>query len=196
MLENLVGETISDEWELVDKRECSDKNDDVDSWANRLIKPIELAIIKSKPSAESYLDKSIYKVRYTYQQKYSGGVSRSFCVQMMGRTDNGVVYRKEDIDQASFQGVNNSFGHKGQNYSLFMYKGGVNCGHYWQEELYRLKKKTDGTFREDKALSSSKEVDSIPQSYVPKGASFDTSKIAPKDLPNNGHHPNYRKKSK
>ena len=115
---------------------------------------------------------------------------------MMGRTDKGVVYRKEDIDIASFQGINNSFGHKGQNYSLFKYKGGVQCGHYFQEELYRLKKNTDGTFREDKALSSSKEVESIPKSFIPKGAAFEDSKIAPKDMPNNGHHPNYRKKSK
>jgi len=107
-----------------------------------------------------------------------------------------VVYRKEDIDMASFQGVNNSFGHKGSNYSLFKFKGGVNCGHYWQQELYRLKKNTDGTFREDKALSSSQEVDKIPSSFIPKGKSFDKAKIAPKDMPNNGHHPNYTKKSK
>ena len=41
----------------------------------------------------------------------------------MARTGKGVVYRKEDIDNASFQGVNNNFGHKGQNYSLFPLQG-------------------------------------------------------------------------
>ena len=196
MLENLIGETITDDWELVDKRECLEENEDIESWAKRLIKPIQLAVIKSKPSDESYLDKGVYKVRYTYQEKYSSGRSRSFCNQMIGRTGSGVVYRKEDIDQASFQGINKSFGHKGQSYSLFKYKGGVNCGHFWQEELYRLKKKTDGSYREDKALSSSEEVDSIPSSFIPKGKGFETAKIAPKDMPNNGHHPNYVKKSK
>ena len=112
---------------------------------------------------------------------------------MMGRTNRGVVYRKEDIDMASFQGVNNSFGHKGQNYSLFRFKGGVNCGHFWSEQLYRLKKKADGTYYEDKALSSSEEVNQIPKSYEPSPAGWNDAQKAPKDMPNNGHHPNYRK---
>jgi hypothetical protein len=198
MLNSLEGETIDDEWELVEKREYSEDNEDVDTWANKLIKEKKTGLqkladfIKSKPSDKSFLDKSFYKVRYEYSEKYSSGKSRLFCKNMMQRTSSGVVYRKEDIDQASFQGVNNSFGHKGQNYSLFKYKGGVNCGHFWSENLYRLKTKTDGTFVEDKALSSSEEVDSIPNSYKPKGAEYKESKIAPKDMANNGHHPNYK----
>jgi hypothetical protein len=198
MLNSLDGETIDAEWELVEKREYSEDNEDVDTWANKLIKEKKTSLqkladfIKSKPSDNSFLDKSFYKVRYEYSEKYSSGKSRLFCKNMMQRTSSGVVYRKEDIDQASFQGVNNSFGHKGQNYSLFKYKGGVNCGHFWSENLYRLKTKTDGTFVEDKALSSSEEVDSIPNSYKPKGAEYKESKIAPKDMANNGHHPNYK----
>jgi hypothetical protein len=198
MLNSLDGETIDDEWELVEKREYSEDNEDVDTWANKLIKEKKTGLqkladfIKSKPSDSSFLDKSFYKVRYEYSEKYSSGKSRLFCKNMMQRTSSGVVYRKEDIDQASFQGVNNSFGHKGQNYSLFKYKGGVNCGHFWSENLYRLKTKTDGTFVEDKALSSSEEVDSIPNSYKPSGAEYKESKIAPKDMANNGHHPNYK----
>jgi hypothetical protein len=198
MLNSLDGETIDAEWELVEKREYSEDNEDVDTWANKLIKEKKTGLqkladfIKSKPSDNSFLDKSFYKVRYEYSEKYSSGKSRLFCKNMMQRTSSGVVYRKEDIDQASFQGVNNSFGHKGQNYSLFKYKGGVNCGHFWSENLYRLKTKTDGTFVEDKALSSSEEVDSIPNSYKPNGAEYKESKIAPKDMANNGHHPNYK----
>lgn len=199
MLNALEGETIDDEWELVDEREHCEKNISIEDWAKKMIKPkkdmlTKLAnFIKSKPSDPSSLDKSYYKVRYKYSQKYSSGKSRNFCRTMMSRTDNGVVYRKEDIDQASFQGVNNSFGHKGQNYSLFKYKGGVNCGHFWSEQLYRLKKNTDGSFKPDKALSSSDIVESIPESYKPKGVDYVTSEIAPKDMPNNGHHPNYGK---
>ena len=196
--QGLEGEAIDDEWELVDKREYSEENESIESWANRLIKEKKTGLqkladlIKSKPSEPSFLDKSYYKVRYEYAEKYSSGNSRTFCRNMMARTANGVVYRKEDIDQASFQGVNNSFGHKGQNYSLFKYKGGVNCGHYWNENLYRLKKKTDGTYYEDKSLASSEEVQDIPKSYIPKGGEYETAKVAPKDMPNNGHHPNYK----
>lgn len=199
MLEALQGESIDDEWELVEKREYSEDAESVDNWAKRLIKPkkdmlTKLAdFIKSKPSGDSRLDKSVFKVRYEYAEKYSSDKSRKFCKEMMQRTSKGVVYRKEDIEQASFQGVNKSFGHKGQNYSLFKFKGGVNCGHFWNENLYRLKKKTDGSYVEDKALSSSNEVENIPSSYIPKGEQYEKAKIAPKDMPNNGHHPNYGK---
>ena len=198
MLNALDGEEISDEWELVDQREYKEDAETTDEWAKRLIKEKKSTLnkladfIKSKPSQKSSLDKSFYKVRYEYSEKYSSDKSRNFCKNMMERTGKGVVYRKEDIDQASFQGVNKSFGHKGNSYSLFKYKGGVNCGHFWAENLYRLKKKTDGTYKEDKALSSSEEVDNIPSSFIPKGESYTDAKIAPKDMPNSGHHPNYK----
>ena len=192
MLDALDGEDISDEWELVEKREYSEDNESVEDWANSLVKEKKTGLqkladfIKSKPNGESRLDKSFYKIRYEYSEKYSSGNSRNFCKTMMSRTDKGVVYRKEDIDQASFQGVNKSFGHKGNSYSLFKYKGGVNCGHFWNENLYRLKSKTE------KYISKGKEVDSIPNSYTPKGEEYNKAKIAPKDMPNNGHHPNYK----
>ena len=197
MLNLLNGESIDEEWELVDKREYSDSNISIEEWANSKIKnkknlSQKLAdFIKSKPSSESYLDKKNYKVRYEYAEKYSSGNSRDFCKKMMKRTANGVVYRKEDIDQASFQGVNIEFGHNGQNYSLFKYKGGVNCGHVWNENLYRLKTKTDGTPYVDKALSSSEQVDSIA-GYNPNPSGWNEAQIAPIDMPNRGHHPNYK----
>ena len=188
------GEVITDEWELVDKREFNDKNDAIEQWANKLITPKKgfnlKEFITSKPSAESSLDKGTFKVRYEYSQKYTSTNSREFCVNMMSRSSNGVVYRKEDIDMASFQGVNNKFGHEGQNYSLFEFKGGVNCGHFWSENLYRLKTKTDGTPYVDKALSSSEQVDSI-EGYNPNPKGSDNAKTAPADMPNNGHHPDW-----
>ena len=77
-----------------------------------MIKPKKSSIerladfIKSAPNKESDLDKDYYKVRYTYQEKYSSANSRQFCKSMMGRSKSGVVYRKEDIDKASENGVN------------------------------------------------------------------------------------------
>ena len=193
MLNSLEGELIDlDEWELVDTREYSEDNESISDWVNSKIRE-KLSIaqklskyIKSSPNSESSLDKSFYKIRYTYQERYSSDKSREFCRTMMSRTSKGIVYRKEDIDQASFSGVNKSHGHKGQNYSLFRYKGGVNCGHYWQEELYRLKSKTE------KYISKGEEINSIPKTYETKGKQYEDAKIAPKDMPNNGHHPNYK----
>ena len=36
--QDLEGEVIDDEWELVDKREYSEENESIEDWANRLIK--------------------------------------------------------------------------------------------------------------------------------------------------------------
>ena len=173
ILDHLEGEEIDENWELVDERAFKNENGNLDEWIeeidNKKSKLQKLAdVIKSFPSRSSQLDKSIYKVRYVYTKGLGGaGQSRDFCRQMMARTDRGVVYRLEDIDKASRQGVNRKLGHKGQPYDLFKFKGGVNCGHYWSERLYRLKKKKDGSYYEDKALSSSEEVGSIPKSYMP-----------------------------
>jgi hypothetical protein len=196
ILESLEGESIDDEWELVDTREYKEDNEPIEDWANRLIKPkktflAKLAeVIKAQPSRDSYLDKSVYKVRYQYSERYSSANSREFCKQMMKRTNSGVVYRLEDIDRASRSGVNKELGHEKQPYDLFKFKGGVNCSHYWSEALYRLKKDT-----EFKSLSSAKEVDSIPATYRPRPTGNAQSKIAPKDMPYNGHHPNWVKKN-
>jgi len=195
MLDALEGDSISDEWELVDEREASDENESIEDWANGKIKE-KLSIIKkfadvikSKPNGFSVLDKSFYKVRYKYAEKYSSGNSRKFCKNMMSRSSKGVVYRLEDIDKASREGVNKSMGHKGQSYDLFKYKGSVNCGHFWNEQLYRLKKKTEkGT----KYISKYDETNSIPKSYKPRPSGHKKAEIAPKDMKDNGHHPNYK----
>ena len=196
MLDALEGEEIDEEWELVDTREYSEENENIEDWAKSKIKE-KLSIIQklanvvtSKPNGFSYLDKSFYKVRYKYSEKYSSKNSRDFCKTMMKRTAKGVVYRLEDIDQASAKGVNEKFGHKKQAYDLFKYKGGVQCGHVWSEQLYRLKKKTEKGANQ---ISKYDETDSIPSTYNPKPRGSKESKIAPKDMPNDGHHPNYNK---
>jgi len=200
ILENLKGEEISDEWELVDEREYSDENKDIESWANDLIEEkktlfqkIAMAIpnLKKGKGDFSVLDKSYYKVRYKYAEKYSSGNSREFCKALIKRN---MVYRIEDIDAASKKGVNKSFGHKGKAYDLFRFKGGVSCGHYWSEQLYRLKKKTNGKYIEksDK-IKDFVEVNDIPKTYKAKPRGWRDAKKAPKDMANQGHHPNYKK---
>jgi hypothetical protein len=198
LLNDLEGEVLGDEWERVTEREVKEDNISTEEWVNNALNPKKsvlaklASIIKSEPSRESNLDKSVYKVRYEYSERYSKPNSRDFCVKMMSRTNNGVVYRLEDIDKASRAGVNKELGHKGQAYDLFKFKGGVNCSHYWKEVLYKLKQK-DGKYVEDKSLSSSNEVNSIPKSYQPRPTGNAQSKVAPIDMPNNGHHPNYGK---
>ena len=111
---------------------------------------------------------------------------------MMKRSRNGTVYRLEGIDKASREGVNQSFGHKPKGadkpepYDLFRFKGGVNCGHYWEQVLYRLKDKTK---KSDK-LYDYNEVKDIPKSYIPNPRGTEESKIAPKDMKDGGAYPN------
>jgi uncharacterized protein YgiM (DUF1202 family) len=200
LLNDLAGEVLGDEWERVTEREVKADNISTEEWVNNALNPKKsvlarlASVIKSEPSRESNLDKSVYKVRYEYAARYNKSNSREFCVKMMARTANGVVYRLEDIDKASRAGVNEKLGHKGQPYDLFKFKGGVNCSHYWNEVLYKLKTKKDGKgYVEDKSLSSSEEVNSIPKSYTPRPTGNAQSKVAPIDMPNNGHHPNYGK---
>jgi len=198
ILDNLNGEIVDDEWELVDEREYSEENTDIETWANSLIEEKKTILeklgipnIKKGKGDFSVLDKSYYKVRYKYAEKYSSTNTRPFCKALMNRN---LVYRIEDIDQASDKGVNKGFGHKGKKYDLFRFKGGVNCGHYWSEQLYRLKKKSNGKYIEksDK-IKDYVETDNIPTSYKPKPRGWRDAKKAPKDMPNNGHHPNYKK---
>jgi len=191
LLSTLAEQTLGEDYELVSVRELSDENESIEDWAKSnikkklsIIEKLKSGFIKSNPNGESFLDKSFYKIRYTYQEKVSSADSRNFCKTMMGRTSKGVVYRKEDIDNASFQGINNSFGHKGENYSLFKFKGGIYCGHFWQEELYRMKSKTE------KYISRGKQVDAIPNKYQPKGIAYDDAKIAPINMPDRGAYPN------
>jgi hypothetical protein len=113
---------------------------------------------------------------------------------MMRRTRNGVVYRYEDITATNSNSVNPGMGHNGRPYNLFRFKGGVNCGHYWQEEFYRRKKKKDGEYYEDKSLASSEQVNSIPSSeYSPNArqkAQIAEAFESPIDMPRQGRHPN------
>ena len=137
ILLGLDPDKVSDEWEEVAVREVSEDMPADEVWASYLIDDKKTFAQKladavtSKPSGFSYLDKSKYKVRYRYTEKYSSGNSRQFCQIMMRRSRVGEVYRLEDIDAASRDGVNKNFGHQGQPYDLFKYKGGPYCGHVW-----------------------------------------------------------------
>ena len=194
ILDSLSGETMSDEWEIVDEREAETEDLSVEDWANLCIKPKEGFFAKlkneiyAKPNGFSILDKSFYKVRYKYFKKSSAkqeSDSRSFCFNMMKLSGKGVVYRLEDIDRASRSGVNDQLGHKGKAYDLFKFKGGIYCRHAWKEVLYRLKKNT----KESEYLKDYKKTRTIPKSYMPRPSGHKQAKIAPYDMPNKGAYP-------
>ena len=195
IIENLEGQQInSEEWEVVEERDYGSE-ESYEDWADRLIQKKEnFAVneIKSNEDKFSYLDKSIYRVRFKYAvgstKPKKTGSSRPFCENMMRLSRGGFVYRIEDIDKASQAGVNRQLGHKGRKYDLFKFKGGVYCRHKWKEILYRLKKGTE--LKDGQSLDNDyNKVNSIPKSYVRNPKGIKESKIAPVNMPNQGHYP-------
>ena len=191
LLDNLKGEKIDKEkWEIVDEQ---DYVEDYDDWADSLIEPKDIEKfadeIRSKEDSFSYLDKSYYRVRFKYIKKSRkpSKSTRTFCKNMMQLSRAGFVYRIEDIDKASREGVNRQLGHKGRPYDLFRFKGGVYCRHAWKVILYRLKEGTE--LKEGQSLDDYKKVDSIPKTYTPKPRGIKDAVIAPENMPNQGHYP-------
>jgi hypothetical protein len=192
IFEELHGEQIDSEiWEVVDEQDEGEV-DDYEEWAKRLIKENKEKFadeIRSKEDLPSQLDKSFYRVRFKYIKKSRkpSKSTRTFCKNMMRLAKSGFVYRLEDIDKASREGVNKQLGHKGKAYDLFRFKGGVYCRHAWKVILYRLK---DGTeLRDAESMDDYKKTDSIPKSYTPKPRGIKDAVTAPENMPNRGHYP-------
>ena len=135
-----LGEVISDDWEIVYREDCDDGNPEFDF--TKLSQPTKE---DSKPNKESRQDNSGYKVRYAYKEKVSSNDSREFCLKMMSFTKRNIVFRIEDINMMSFRGVNKNHGHKGRNYSLFKWQGGVNCKHVWERRVYKKRRVDEAT---------------------------------------------------
>ena len=195
VFEDLEGEQIDDEWEVVDEREQG-SDETYEDWAKRLIeenKKFAKDQIDSKPSGFSYLDKSFYKIRFKYAigSRKSSSSTRTFCKNMMRRTKQKIVYRIEDIDKASREGVNRQLGHKGRPYDLFRFKGGIYCRHKWVEVLYRLKKSTKVKKGAEMPLDIAdyKKVSSIPKSYKTKPRGYKDAILAPENMPDRGAYP-------
>jgi hypothetical protein len=126
-LTGLEDEDLSD-YELIDERPANEFDD-------ILHKELNLAsVVSSSPQKKSEQDTLLFKVRYKYAQvgTTSTANSRDFCKMMMGASK---VYRKEDLDKQSTD--NEQFAPKGSSsYNIWLYKGGVNCRHYWMRQVY------------------------------------------------------------
>jgi hypothetical protein len=66
---------------------------------------------------------------YQYKSSRVAGNSRDFCTRLMGLRR---FYSREEIDAMDSFNTEFGAGIGGGNYSIFKYKGGTNCQHYWQ----------------------------------------------------------------
>tara|TARA_R110000803_G_scaffold134211_1_gene201285 strand:+ start:4984 stop:6756 length:1773 start_codon:yes stop_codon:yes gene_type:complete len=126
-LENLGEEEDLDDWELIDSTPANEYDDNIHS-------ALSLAsVVSSTPSQTSEQDTSILKVRYAYMG--SNNPERDFCQKMWAAKK---IYRKEDLDKQSSD--NSELSPSGSStYNIWLYKGGVNCKHYWERRTYLRK---------------------------------------------------------
>ena len=101
---------------------------------------------RSIRNSQSFLDTPTTKIRYKYDGPISSN-SREFCRYLVESfTNRDKVFRKEDINNMSFAGVNKGLGPNGiDQYNIFLYRGGNNCKHNWKEVKFSL---VDGQWKD------------------------------------------------
>jgi len=139
-----LGEDPNPEWLLVDEYEL---DYDTDEAENELFKERKKTLFeKAKkivstgvafPNSKSKQDDVIDGIKFITRYVYAGvttAKSREFCKKMIAANK---IYRKEDIERMSNQVVNEGWGARGANtYSIWFYKGGGNCHHRWNKQVY------------------------------------------------------------
>lgn len=140
------GEDIPEDWELIEEEIVDGEHQDFDYEAElNSYNKTELASTgtarpnaRSKQDGTNKSDNDFYKVRYVYTKDNflsQEGSTRDFCNIMMSAKK---VYRKEDIIQMGSRAVNAGWGPRGAaTYSIWLYKGGGNCHHFWLRQIYK-----------------------------------------------------------
>ena len=151
---NLVGEDISDDWDLVEEEIVDGEHLDFDfeTELNNIAKEkLELAETpKNTPNKRSSQDgvnrsyNDFYKVRYVYATDNfltnKSGTSREFCELMVAAKK---LFRKEDLVLkkgnigVDSNIVNPGFGHDNKPYNIFLYKGGPQCRHFFLRKIFK-----------------------------------------------------------
>jgi hypothetical protein len=177
-----AGEVINeDEWELVDERP-------VDYEAEQALSKYAFASTGSAfPNAKSSQDGVTeegrrYKVRYAYAPNATKANSREFCKKMVAASK---VYRKEDIERMGSQAVNAGFGVAGAaTYSIWLYKGGARCHHFWMRKTYLAK--AEGVTPDVGNPNAEVTVNQAKRAGVDLEQNPKEVALRPTDLPNNG----------
>tara|TARA_R110002012_G_scaffold318122_1_gene535683 strand:+ start:172 stop:2181 length:2010 start_codon:yes stop_codon:yes gene_type:complete len=149
------GEDIPEGWELIDDEIVDGEHQDfnfekeLNEIANEKFEFISTG--RANPNVRSEQDglnkekDSFYKVRYVYTKNNAlsqRGETRDFCSLMMRSKK---IYRKEDILRMSQIPVNAGWGPRGAaTYSIWLYKGGGNCHHYWKRRIFKAPASDEG----------------------------------------------------
>lgn len=172
-----------DEWQLVSEEDVTEPEKELQYTSEFFAKRNKMpSMSDAQGEKESkWGDTGLYKLRYAYSQNLSAN-SREFCKEMVQMSQLGAIFRYEDIQKMSKEGVNKSFAPEGQSsYDLFIWKGGCFCHHVWKRQIYIRKRDSKGRVLPNKGLENDKRVGNNP--YVkPKGEEG----IAPINTPTRG----------
>jgi len=139
------GEEPNADWLLIDEFAVDYDNDDAEN--EMLSKEPKQSLLSkvynfvstgtANPNSKSEQDEDIDGFRFITRYVYAGETSaksRPFCQKMMAANK---IYRKEDILRMNNQTVNEGWGANGANqYDIWKYKGGGNCHHRWNKQVY------------------------------------------------------------
>ena len=190
------------EWELIDERKVDYETEDaLDFQIGQLNTKGKSLLSKlwefvstgtARPNAKSSQDETIdgtqFKVRYQYaplKASLQSDDSRSFCQKMVAAKK---IYRKEDIEMMGKQAVNAGWGPEGADtYSIWFYKGGGDCHHFWMRKTYM--KKGKGNIDINSPLAPTISVNQARKAgFKPEKNNELVAKL-PKDMPYNGFLP-------
>lgn len=184
---------LQDKGEVIDMELYDLVNEEVvegEPVADEELSAVKLFKRFADPDAKSKNDAGLIKVRYRYSTALSDN-SRIFCKNMVAASKAGVVYRYEDIIRMGDDGINSEFAAKGEStYSIFLYKGGANCHHFWTRQTF-MRKRENGKFLPNKGLENDERISQA--SAEKKGFEFKDAQYwseaatRPIDMPNNGY---------
>jgi len=181
-LEELGEDENLDEWELVDERPVDyDQEEALDKMIGLATTGTARPNAKSKQDGENQ-EGIQFKVRYQYAPLKASTNSREFCKKMVSAKK---IYRKEDIISMGDRAVNKGWGLNGADtYSIWFYKGGGDCHHFWMRKTYKAKnpdvKPDVGNPKAEVSVNQARKKGFTPEKNDKKVAQ------RPTDMPNNG----------
>jgi hypothetical protein len=188
-----LGEDLNPEWVLVDEKPVDYENDDLEN--ENLAKEDKQSLLSkiinlvstgdARPNITDKQDKTIDGVKFVVRYKYEGELTdnpREFCTAMVRANK---LYRKEDILKMGTQVVNAGWGPKGADtYSIWLYKGGGNCHHRWNKQVFAVFSGTALDLPNQKRIAQAK---AAKYGYVITNPNLVSTR--PIDMPNQGFLP-------
>ncbi len=198
------------EWELIDERKVDYETEDALNYQIDQLNTKGKSLLSklwefvstgtARPNAKSSQDETVdgtqFKVRYQYAplkdtfDKDGKNVTRDFCQKMVAAKK---IYRKEDIEMMSKKAVNAGWGPRGADtYSIWFYKGGGACHHFWMRKTYM--KKGKGSIDINSPLAPTISVNQARKAGFKPEKNSELVAKRPIDMPNEGFLPTNKRR--